>query len=142
MLTKKNVLIISVAAVLLAPAIFFLIKSDFCYYSSICQKFLSMTVVDFAIYTFLCLCISSTLFVLPFSLFTYKMSDEIFKFWLKFSAWGIPVALLSAMSIYFATGGEDPFRGGGIVFFWVILYAVYFTLTLALLVYKYFLARR
>ena len=141
-MTKKRVLLVSLAAALLTPAVFFLVKSDFCYYSQICQKFISIKMVDYIIATFLYCCISLLPFILPFSLITYKMRDDVFTFWLKCSFWGIPVALISAVIIYFSIGGESPFRGGGIMFSWLILYGIYVLLALSLIIYKHFSPRK
>ena len=113
---------------------FVLNRSDFCY--KFCEGFAQITLFRITLVVSLFFCSVASLFILPFSLITYKMRDDVFAFWLKFSFWGIPVALMSAVVIYFSIGGESPFRGGGIMFSWLILYGLYILLSLSLIIYK------
>ncbi len=75
---------------------------DICPYENFCRDYIS-TVNFFAILSL------PVLLVFPFSLITYKMSDEVFECWRNFSLWFllIPYTLI----FIFTTRG---FSGGGV----------------------------
>jgi len=134
--TKKNVLIIAISSFLLMMAIFFFVKSDFCYHAQLCQNFFTKLVVKNFLVVWLYLCLAVSLFVLPFSLITYKMQDEIFISWMKFVSWIIPPLLLIVFAIYKFIDGQDPYAGGGIILYWIVLYLGYFFASIGLIFYK------
>ncbi len=90
------------------------------------------------ILSFLGLCLALSLLVLPFSILTYKMQNEVFNFWLKFATGMIPIVIFSSYFVYHSVEGQDPYRGGGIIFLLSIIYAIYFFLSLGIIFYKYF----
>ncbi len=138
LLTKKNTLIISISSFFLIVTIFYFVKSDFCYHSQACRALLYSQTSEKIILSFLYLCSSLSLLVLPFSVLTYKMHNEIFNFWLKFATGMIPIVIFSSYFIYHSVGGQDPYRGGGIIFLLSIVYVIYFLLSLGVIFYKYF----
>ena len=74
--------------------------------------------------------------VLIFSLITYKMRDEMFRAWLRFSYWWIPLSFILILSANNETGHVFPFPSLqavlGIAF--PILYAI---ISLILIVWKH-----
>ena len=78
-----------------------------------------------------------------FSLITYKMREEVFRAWLRFAYWWIPVSLVF---IYLAGG----WSGGGFgipavldqEFVAIILASLFAIISLLIIAYKYFASRR
>ena len=66
------------------------------------------------------------------------MRDDIFLTWLKFGSWVLPIIAFIDLGIYHLVGGQDPYRGGAIMFFYIIIYILYFLSSLGIIFRKYF----
>jgi len=72
-----------------------------------------------------------------FSFITYKMRDEIFRTWIRFSYWWIPMSVLFTVLMLPARSGGSfgvpSFGVGGIAMFFAVLYVIISTI---LILYK------
>lgn len=132
MFTKKNILIISGliggGLLLLEP-----VKT-----STICG--IGSTACIDAVFS-----MSTLLFVFPFvflfSLITYKMRDEVSRAWITFTKWWVPAQILLVAFTPESSGGyfvvllDKQFAA-------IILSGLFLTISLFLIIYKYFSTRR
>ena len=127
MLTKKNVLKISLVYILLTAIIF--LVAEMCH-SSWCMvredKFPgSLLLILFPLFP-----------TLLFSLITYKMPDEVFRGWIKFARWAVPVMIVvtylnnSDQSSNIMSGTFD-------ALLYVLLYGTFILVSLILIITKY-----
>lgn len=75
--------------------------------------------------------------VIPFSIITYKMRDEIFRSWIRFSYWWIP---LSFLTVLFSSSSK-PANIIGIsdqAFFSVLTWGFYIIISTAIISWRYF----
>lgn len=95
---KKFILLISVLAVLVLVGIFMFEMANQCSRGTVCRSFTNaLEPIAFVLII--------PLVLLPFSLATYRMKDEVFKRWVKFSAWFIPLLVLA--HFVFSGSGSD-----------------------------------
>jgi hypothetical protein len=91
-LTKKITLafsiLLSVVLVLLVTA-----QNSFCYDASWCRAYWD-DINNFGLYLFI-----APIAILPFSLLTFWMKEEVFQKWFKFSLWYVPI-LVIAMFVF------------------------------------------
>lgn len=88
--------------------------------------------------------ISLLFFALPltvFSLITYKMRNEVFRAWLRFSHWWIPLSFILILSASNEPGNIFPFPSLQAIF-GIALPGLYFIISLILILLKHFSARR
>jgi len=138
MLTKKKILIGSLLAVVLFFVSVYYYKVGLCsLYNHSCSVFFDTISAALLIY----------MPVLLLSLLTYRMHDDIFRQWIKFAAWFVPVDMLvSAVTFYAATsrigGGLGDLVAGAISTSIVLGLAVLFTvISFVIIAWKYFSAR-
>ncbi len=107
--------------------------SNYCYYNSLCDKlFNSINLIgpDIALFPV----------IFFFSLVTYKMRDEVFKFWLKFCYFYIPIFVLIIFTFTLpgSNGGGWAIPGGfftALIFFFLLF--LFFLISLILVIVKY-----
>jgi len=77
--------------------------------------------------------------VIPVSLLTYKLRDEIFRAWIRFAQWWVPISMLIILIIPGGGGG-----GWGIAFppldavFALYSSGLFLVISLAIIAYKFF----
>ena len=128
-MTKTKTLIISASAIALSFFVDYLYKKN--WISGDVTELILPTLFFFA------------LPLLVLSLITYKMRDEVFRAWLRFAYWWIPVSLVF---IYLAGG----WSGGGFgipnvldqEFVSIIFSGLFAIISLLLIIWKYFTFRR
>lgn len=129
---KKHVLIIGIVGTLLFSFLIFL-GTNTCYANATCKAWRNMLSDSFIV----------TLFfpcVLIFSLITYKMRNEVFRAWLRFSYWWIPLSFILILSASNESGNVFPFPSLQAIF-GIALPGLYFIVSLILILLKHFSAR-
>lgn len=87
LLTKKNILILSLSGTILV-VLFGMLGMESCYRNTTCKMFRDWLSFE---------SFSSSILFLPlflFSLITYRMRDEIFETWVKFTLWWSGVTII------------------------------------------------
>lgn len=99
-MTKKRVLIVGLAGTVSIAAVAFLSLSGYCYEHGACVSFFESfdpwSFVDYILFT-------PPLFLL--SLITYKMREEVFVAWMKFSQWWLPLSFIAVLITPRSSGG-------------------------------------
>ncbi len=132
--TKKNILRILLSYLLLVGIFVSYALISSCPTGQYCNKtiggFLGLVIVILA----------PLLIVLPFSLVTYKMRDEVFEHWRNFSLWYIPTLIVLTQIV---VNGESAGGGfGGVVSSWfmgiliLFLVIIYILTSITLIVKK------
>ena len=100
LLTKKSILISGLLGTIVIAIVVFLAMSDFCYNNGACMNFFRTVhpwdFVDYILFT-------PPLFLL--SLITYKMREEVFAAWMKFTQWWIPLTFIAVLLTPRDSGG-------------------------------------
>ena len=74
------------------------------------------------------------------SLITYKMWDEVYRAWLRFAQWWIPLSMiLISLAPQYASDWMFPIEKGTVAFFSSLLFII---ISLLLIIWKYFSSRR
>jgi len=133
---KRNVLIGSFVASLILFVLFFVAGSQFCYQSAFCTSFFirfhPFVIADF-------------LFIAPviliFSVFTYFLREEIFRSWVLFAKWWVPLSIVLTLITPETTGSSFvPFFGRGHVA--LAMSGLFFIISLLIIAWKYVATRR
>ncbi|MHB1163296.1 MAG: hypothetical protein ACYCZZ_02105 [Minisyncoccota bacterium] len=86
-----------------------------------------------------------TPFLLLFSLLTYRMKDEVFRTWLHFAYWWVPILIavtyFSSINFGTRTGGAYGFGGVGQWLLLELLYGIFIFVSLLIIVWKYLATR-
>lgn len=83
--------------------------------------------------------LSPLLLLLPFSIVTYKMRDEVFEYWRNFSLWYLPVLIIFALML---TNGGHGGDFAGVVSGWfngvviLVLAVIYALISICLIIKK------
>jgi len=97
--TKRRVLIIASAGVLLL-VLLFILGSSSCYKNEVCREIARNTPNDDML---------QVLFILPvlflLSLITYRMHDNVFRAWWNFARWWAVVIVVVTILLNFSSGG-------------------------------------
>ena len=125
MKTKKNSLLFGLGSTLLVIALF-LLDSNYCYANPFCNDtFMILFLIPFPIFVF--------------SLFTYRMKDEVFLAWFNFAKWWVPVIIGVTLWVENAGGGGGWGMNGGAfdAFFIGIFYFIFIVVSLVKIVRAY-----
>lgn len=96
-LTKKRVFLISLVGVLVITALALLQKGDFCYNNPWCNKLWdTINFIGYSSYPFV------PLFLL--SLISFFLREEVFRAWLRFTYWWLPVYIIA---VYFVASNSS-----------------------------------
>lgn len=132
MLTKKNVLLSSL--VVLALGYLAVYAPEFCY-STYEGGIPVICLEDIGFILFYC-----AFSVLVISILTYKIHDEVFRVWVSFVKWGVPLQIFLALIF--------PIGGGGYLisidkqFVAIILSGLFVIISLLIVLIAWFRARR
>lgn len=75
-----------------------------------------------------------------FSIITYKMRDEVYRAWTRFSYVWIPLSMVAIfLAPEYSADWMFPIEKGSVAFFSSLIFAV---ISLLLIIYKYFASRR
>ena len=134
---KKIMLGISGSAFFIILLSFFLFNEKWCYVGTVCNRMERYVSQNLTIFYYL------IPFILLFSLLTYKMHERVFRSWLHFAYWWVPLSII----LTFLAGGGS---GGGFgmpnifdrEFVAFIFSALFFVISLIIIVWKYIATRR
>lgn len=135
---KKNMLFLSSVGSLLLLGLIYLPVGDYCYSHNWCQKILDLR-------GFIGPSLAIFPIILLFSLITYKMRDEVFNSWKKFSIWYVPIFILLAFIMANQSHGGD---FSGVVSGWfntiILLFflGLFFIISLILIISKHFSSKK
>ena len=122
--TKRNVLIVSVAATVLSYV------WEYVGYTKACK---GMDVVDYYCLSILreaelviLPIITLVLLLLLLSLLTYRMHDDVFRAWWNFARWMVPIIIFATIAIQFVPSNGGFFNMDGLIYLLVLtpLYAI------------------
>ncbi|MFA5831093.1 MAG: hypothetical protein WC878_04670 [Candidatus Paceibacterota bacterium] len=89
-MTKKNVLLISSNLIVILCFLAYIQTGDICYMKSWCRNFWEeINLLGAILFIFIP--------IFLFSLITYKMRDEVFRSWIHFSCWWIPLSTIVSL---------------------------------------------
>ncbi len=134
MVTKRNVLLISLVGTLLILALFVLTVTDFCYNSVSCSNFFIVWHPwNIAEYFFF------TPPILLFSLVTYWMKDEVFRAWWNFARWMVSIIIFATIAIQFMPSNGGFFNMDSLIYLMVLapLYTILILVSLWKIFRKY-----
>lgn len=131
MFTKKNVFLSSLVVLTLGYLAVY--APEFCY-STYEGGIPVICLEDIGFIFFYC-----AFSVLVISILTYKIRDEVFRAWVTFAKWGVPLQIVLALIF--------PISGGGYLisidkqFVAIILSCLFTLISLLLIIWKYFSSR-
>lgn len=117
-LTKKIILFLSLIITLILIIIITLETMNLCNRGTRCDDIVDS--INFLV-PFFMLAIT----VLPFSLLTYRMRDEVFKHWLRFAVWATPAVIIAHILVYiifYRNGSPDVFEKIVVVPIFILIY--------------------
>lgn len=130
-MTKKHLLIIEAVSVVLISILVFIQNGDICYSQNWCRGLWEgMNVIGVILLIIVSL--------LPFSLITYKMKEEVFRAWWNFARWFVPIIIVVTYLLNNAPTGNSLDAGQDAIFFILfILYAILIITSLTKIVQTY-----
>jgi len=118
LLTKRNVFFFGLLGVILLVSLGTIMSMDMCYQNGACHDFFRSSFIRVLLFLLLpCF----PLFI--FSLFTYKMREEIFTTWINFAKWWIPLTILFTLFAPGSDGSFLPVTKGSVSFVMSTLFA-------------------
>jgi predicted ABC-type exoprotein transport system permease subunit len=135
LLTKKNVLFFGLGGIVTLALFGLAMSMDACYQNKICHEFFRSSLTRTFIFA-----LFPVLTLLPISLITYKMHDEIFVAWISFVKWWIPLSVLAILLTPMDDEGSFAIslKGPLAVFCSIAL----FVISLIIITYKHFALKK
>lgn len=127
--TKKKVLIVTIMLSIGVWILYLILPTDWCDTNTICRGVYGNDYLGVIIYG----CIGFIATVLPFSLITFFLHENVFETWKKFAKWSIPIVLTLMFFITQDTGGSNFFSMDFTLFFLGIIYGLFFLISLAVI---------
>ncbi len=134
-MTKKIVFFFGLGGVGILAVMIFLSISGVCYHHDTCmnffEKFHPWSFMDYIFFT-------PPLFLL--SLITYKMRDEVFKAWIGFAIWFVPLSMIAILLTPVDDGGSwsIPLKGPVAL----LTTGLFFVISLSIICWKHFALRK
>jgi hypothetical protein len=128
MISKKLVLWISLIVTLFLGLVLIIEGKDYCYQNILCEKIFNLAgFLSFNIFLFPV--------ILFFSLITYKMRDEVFRLWVRFTYIWLPLTLILVFIAPEYQNSWLPIYEKGFVSF--VMSAIYVLVSIILVVIKH-----
>lgn len=139
MLSKKVIFFVSLIGTIILTGVIFIPNVDYCFSHNWCNQIWDWVGL-----------LGPIIFVFPviffLSLITYNMQEEVFKHWIKFAIWYIPIFILFTIWISSSMHGGDfsgVIAGGFEVLLSLLLLVLFFLISLIRIISKYhFLKKR
>lgn len=130
--TKKPILFLSIIITLILIIIITLEAMNLCDRGTRCDD-----IVDSI--NFLAPVFMLAITVLPLSLLTYRMRDEVFEHWMRFAVWAVPAVIIAHILLYiifYRNGSPDVFEKIVVVPIFILIYGIFVLISLWRIVTK------
>lgn len=129
-ITRKNVLIFTVALSSIVGLLFFLLPTDWCRNNFLCREIYTNEYLGFFIY----LSIAFATATLPCTLLTLLLSERVFNTWKKFALIALPFVLVLTFYVLMGSGGSNFFTMDFTLFFLSLIYGPFFLISLIIII--------
>lgn len=131
--TKKAILFLSLIITLILIIIIILEATNLCDRGTRCDDMVDS--INFLTPIFML-----AITVLPLSILTYKMHDEVFEYWTRFAVWGVPAVIIAHILMYvvfYRNGSPDVFEKIVVVPLFILIYGSFALISLWRIITKW-----
>lgn len=135
-MSKRQGIFISSVSVLIILFSFVLFSEQWCHVGTVCNRIEHFVARDFEIVYYL---VPS---ILIFSLLTYKMHERVFRTWLRFAYWWVPLSIILTLITPDGSGGwgiPSVIDRGFVAFIFAALFTI---ISLIIIVWKFVATRK